>query len=139
MVSLISSLFCDCSLYISVNGRLTEKVKVERGLLQGTVLSPLLFTAYIDPLCQQLNANSTEMDIESLFYADDIHLIHQSIKEIRNKAKRIDRWNSNNNTQANCSKSGITFVGNVRLDGNKVPHVTEYKYLGIPFRSSGIS
>ena len=50
-------MYTGCFSRIEINGRLGRRFKVDKGLAQGCVLSPLLFTIYIDDLLRKLEAS----------------------------------------------------------------------------------
>lgn len=83
MVSLIGSLFLCCSMQAVVDGVLTPVVHRERGLMQGSLLSPFLFNLFIDDLARSLSSigrtPSTGAPYAcSLEFADDILIFYCS-------------------------------------------------------------
>jgi hypothetical protein len=91
---------------ILVNGYLSEKLNIERGVKQGDALSCAIFIICIDPLIRNLNANKGIRQIEignkqlklnkvhkASGFADDISIIcmndEESLKEIFNEYQRL--------------------------------------------------
>ncbi|KAJ9050380.1 hypothetical protein DSO57_1014821 [Entomophthora muscae] len=64
---------------IVVNNALTSMVSKERGLFQGSILSPFLFDVFVDPVAWQLEELFPHRQLGyyiGLFFADDIKLQH---------------------------------------------------------------
>ena len=60
---------------------MSEYFTMENGVKQGGVISPILFSKYIDPLLLKLRNSGYDCHLsgvymEALSYADDITLIH---------------------------------------------------------------
>ncbi|KAJ9076112.1 hypothetical protein DSO57_1029388 [Entomophthora muscae] len=85
VISLIMSLFMNGGSKIAVNGELTRFVPKERGLFQGSILSPLLFDIFIDgaALALMLAFPINEIGYHTaLFFADDIKIQHKDPLEL---------------------------------------------------------
>ena len=139
-ISLIERLFTDCHMRVSVNGVLTERIRLDRGLLQGSPMSPFLFCIFIDPLVVDLNRNSTKAEPEALFYADDIQIVVDATKKnyIQYLLDVLHQWCLDNNMIMNIRKCGSISNHRYRLGSELCPSVKTYKYLGFPFISRGI-
>ena len=107
-----------------------EILNVNRGVLQGSILSPMLFNIYINDLINNLDKNVFEI----LAYADDIAIICKNKNELLNSMEIIDKWALNNNIKINKNKSGIIILqhnNNKDKNINGYPLKNQYKYLGI--------
>ena len=67
----------------NVDGRLSQTIYLERGVLQGSVLSPTLFLMVMDPLLRKLEQHSLGLCLGDLYcgayaHADDICTITTS-------------------------------------------------------------
>ena len=112
-----------------------EPINVNRGVLQGSIISPILFNIYINDLVQELDG----ITFEVLAYADDIAVICQSDSELFSVMDVLDKWCISNHFTVNKKKSGIFVIANGSLrDSDEIcgyPIKLRYKYLGINFNN----
>ncbi len=119
------------------------------GVRQGCILSPLLFTLYVNDLSDYIDVGGFQFNgvwIRMLLYADDIvfvasdHLILQQM--IDKLSDYCDLWD----LRVNLNKSKVmVFRKKGRLKksfkfyyrGELIEIVSEYKYLGVKFTSTG--
>ena len=95
----------------------TSPYKVQIGIDQGEVISPLLWVIYIDPLLTALNASNTApyvidtdptlppVTTSTLGYMDDTNLIASSTDGIINMLQVAQEFYDMNNTKINFSKA----------------------------------
>lgn len=113
-------------------------LRSNKGVAQGSILSPALFNIFLEDLSQELKEKCDLSVEETLFYADDILLLCSSPSQLEKVIKLIEEWTLKNGMSLNKSKSGIvifarrqakivTFLGNQFLG---IPVVDQYKYLG---------
>lgn len=161
LISILSSLFLTCSSKVAVNGALSPSFLRERGLFQGSLLSPWLFNIYIDDLAVELNETSTNKLISSesleptippcLLFADDILLQTASVETMIPMLAKLENWCSKNGMQINVAKSGVLGFPNLDqtlipfcLGGEPIPVISttsshhHYVYLGLPFARGGV-
>jgi hypothetical protein len=82
-------------------------IKYNKGLAQGSILSPALFNIFIEDLATSL-ANEIGLSIqEVLFYADDILVLCQTPQQVRRCIWIIEKWSEENGMKLNKKKSGI--------------------------------
>ena len=89
-ISCLRSLFDHNSAQLVVSQHRSRPIALPAGVLQGSVLSPLLYSIYLDPLVEKLRAHGPRISfpndstgINSLLYADDIALIASSPRDLR--------------------------------------------------------
>ena len=117
---------------VKVGSTTTEWKSVEAGVIQGSVLGPVLFLLFI-----------ADIRVELLKYADDI-LVYLSRKThddstMQAAADAIIKWCHANKMRLNVKKcQEIKMATNkhpplktTQLDGHDLDEVSSYKYLGI--------
>ncbi|KAK3557430.1 hypothetical protein QTP70_026628, partial [Hemibagrus guttatus] len=117
----------------------TEEFKVEVGLHQGSALSPFLFAMVMDQLSEEVRQESPW----TMMFADDIVICSESREQVE---ENLERWRfaleirvmkvSRSKTEYICvnEREGS---GTVRLQGEEVKKVQEFKYLGSTVQSNG--
>ncbi|KAK3515930.1 hypothetical protein QTP86_004742, partial [Hemibagrus guttatus] len=119
----------------------TEEFKVEVGLHQGSALSPFLFAIVMDQLSEEVRQESPWM----MMFADDIVICSESREQVE---ENLERWRfalERRGMKVSCSKTEYMCVneregsGTVRLQGEEVKKVQEFKYLGSTVQSNGES
>ncbi|KAK3524727.1 hypothetical protein QTP86_001653, partial [Hemibagrus guttatus] len=117
----------------------TEEFKVEVGLHQGSALSPFPFAIVMDQLSEEVRQESPW----TMMFADDIVICSESREQVE---ENLERWKfalerrgmkvSRSKTEYMCmnEREGS---GTVRLQGEEVKKVQEFKYLGSTVQSNG--
>ncbi|KAK3507053.1 hypothetical protein QTP70_003306 [Hemibagrus guttatus] len=117
----------------------TEEFNVEVGLHQGSALSPFLFAIVMDQLSEEVRQESPW----TLMFADDIVICSESREQVE---ENLERWRfalERRGMKVSCSKTEYMCVneregsGTVRLQGEEVKKVQEFKYLGSTIQSNG--
>ena len=124
-----------------VNGSLSPPAFRNRGLPQGSPLSPVIFNMFIDSLVVQLNSVPGKVP-QTLFYADDGVLLAPDDRSARKLTLIAERWAQTHGMVYNVAKCGIIslapLASDIQLQGHSIPQVSSYKYLGFPVTSRGI-
>ncbi|KAK3537114.1 hypothetical protein QTP70_002125 [Hemibagrus guttatus] len=117
----------------------TEEFKVEMGLHQGSALSPFLFAIVMDQLSEEVRQESPW----TMMFADDIVICSESREQVE---ENLERWRfalERRGMKVSRSKTEYMCVneregrGTVRLQGEEVKKVQEFKYLGSTVQSNG--
>lgn len=130
---------------VAAGGCVSELLSLERGVPQGSILGPLLFSAYINDLPLILSHCETRM------FADDVQLIkhchlgliEDCVESINTELKTIFEWSSNNGLLLNPNKTKCLVISKTLLDlsyfpvlelnGTPVEYVDKAKNLGVYF------
>ncbi|KAK3554949.1 hypothetical protein QTP86_001870 [Hemibagrus guttatus] len=116
-----------------------EEFKVEVGLHQGSALSPSLFVMVMDQLSEEVRQESPW----TMMFADDIVICSESREQVE---ENLERWRfalERRGMKVSRSKTEYMCVneregsGTVRLQGEEVKKVQEFKYLGSTVQSNG--
>ena len=133
---------------IKWNNILSEPVSLLSGVRQGGILSPLLFSAYVDIVLSALEKSSLGCFINkkcfnSFLYADDLILLSISVADLQmllNSA--IEIFESLdlqiNESKTVCLRIGCRFLSPcsaLRVNGIELSSVKEVKYLGVFIKS----
>ncbi|KAK3569152.1 hypothetical protein QTP86_025431 [Hemibagrus guttatus] len=117
----------------------TEEFKVEVGLHQGSALSPFLFAIVMDQLSEEVRQESPW----TMMFADDIVICSESREQME---ENLERWRfalERRGMKVSRSKTEYMCVneregsGTVRIQGEEVKKVQEFKYLGSTVQSNG--
>jgi len=140
---IIDTLFNSCSSQVCVKGQKSRRFNHAAGLMQGSVLSPTLYSVFIDDLAEELKAASTlrlgGMPVGGLFYADDIALVAEDVETMRRLLAVCERHSLANNYRFNVGKCK-TFSpdGTFLIYDQLVPSCEVFKYLGIYFDKTAV-
>ena len=144
-IKIVKQVYSDSSVQVLVNGHLTDHIKLEQGIKQGCILSPLLFALYISGMGHTLEKSPLGCKIfntiiSALLYVDDLILIganKESLSSLLTITQAHLEWLGMN---INCDKSNIMTILDLMdqplrdSDGNLLgllKIVTTYKYLGV--------
>ncbi len=91
----LKSIYCYIQCSVRLNGVLSDWFTVRMGLTQGCVLSPLLFSIYINDHTEEIKAMNIGVNIDDdiiaiLMFADDIALIVENEDDLQ---KMMDKLN----------------------------------------------
>ncbi len=126
----------------------TDFFDVEVGVRQGCVLSPILFSIYINTLAKEIVESRIGIKIDNdkitiLLYADDIVLIADTAEDLRIGMKITTEWGKKWRCSFNQDKSKVIIFGQRKsteeewfLGGEKIEQVKTYKYLGLDVKGN---
>ena len=113
--------------------------KIERGILQGDSLSPLLFVLCIDPLSRHLNAKHKKVEVMTengmyitnhLLFIDDLKLMAYEEDDLKALMRETKQFFNIVGLEMNVEKSA-TNTDACSEDATLIEGMQSYKYLGI--------
>lgn len=144
LIMILKRLFDHNSAQLVVGGKRSEPFRINDGVLQGSVLSPTLYAIFIDDLAKELNRQHSvtvgQCKLNATLYADDIAVFSQSKEGLQLLLAICSSHAKRNRYQFNVAKCAV--IGdplfNYQLDGQPVPHVQQFTYLGVETNRNGI-
>ena len=142
IIKLIRSLYKDQEAAIKVENELSEWFKIEKGVRQGCLLSPLCFNLYTEYIMRASVDNHTSgtsingRRINNLRYADDIALIAKSAEELQELLSIVNNTSKEFGLQINAKKTKVMTIGQerkeakIKCEGKTIEQVEHFKYLG---------
>ena len=159
IVNAIKTIYKNSRSAVIVEGNISEEFEVTTGVLQGDTLAPFLFIIVLDYVMRKAEADNTNdkgehgfitnlresvrrpaTSINDLDFTDDIALLENSLEQSQlqlqytsNRAKEVGLEVNIKKTEAmtNQAKNGT-----IKLDGETIKWVENFKYLGSMMLSS---
>ena len=147
VISRLQSLFDHNSAVLAVSQRRSAAFSLPAGVLQGSVLSPLLYSVYLDPLVERLRAEGPSIclphqggKINCLLYADDIALIGSSAAALKKLLEIASNDSIARGYRFSPAKCVVVSPGATAqpLYGNLLARQRSFCYLGVEVSSSGV-
>jgi len=130
---------------ICVGNNASKRVKCSRGLLQGSAISPVLFSLYVNSLIKKLNSIDVGLSIETykvnnLFYADDCVVFGKSFNEVQELLDICEEWAEEYGLKFAVPKCAVVGKCDDTLCLYKRPLsvVQSYNYLGVAIGINGV-
>jgi hypothetical protein len=148
LVSILQDLFDFNVSNVVVKGNMSKEVVHEVGLLQGSLLSPLLYAVYIDELPRLLknvyiNNSLSLPELSTFLYADDIALVAPNPSVMDQMLKVCDAFARKMNFQfapAKCEiiSSPVFRDSSLTIHDLPLTSTSSFVYLGMPFNIDGM-
>ena len=142
MLNWVTNFIMKRTFQVRVNGCLSDIHKTERGLPQGSVLSPTLFNIYINDVVQTVKHSAIAL------FADDIAIWNrnkdpkQLQNEMQNDLNNIETWSTKWKLKLSAPKTkAMTFTRKskpnltFKLYDSDLENVKDFKFLGVTFDS----
>ena len=131
------------------NSCISRSFRIRQGVRQGAILSPLLYSSFVDGLLDQLSTSGHGVYIDDVFcgapmYADDLALISDSAEDLQSMLDITSNYALLWRYQFNASKSAILVFGESPisrkrnrpsrkwlLGGDEIPECDTHSHLGI--------
>jgi hypothetical protein len=127
---------------VVVNGRESSEFPHRAGVMQGSVLSPTLYSAFINGLAVELkNAGELALGnsrLSTFLYADDMAIVADKPEEMQSLLDICERYSIEHRIRFNPRKCEVFGCDTLRLYGEILPVATNFKYLGVWFKPEGI-
>ena len=148
---LIRNLYWEQKATVQIGDKNTEWIQIKRGVRQGCILSPDLFSLYSQRVMDELEdlegVKIGGRNVNSIRYADDTVLVADSEEKLQELVLALRtacaaRGLHINLGQGKTEVMGITkraedLVVNIGLDGRHITQVQSYKYLGVMVTDDG--
>ena len=135
---------------VKIGDKYTMDFNINLGVRQGCVLSPLLFNIFMADLAKSLQGlegkvKVNNIEISSLFWADDIVLLSQNENGLKTMIKTLEDYVNENKLHVNEEKTKIMIFNKTGrlmkrlycINGKPLENVRSYKYLGFLLTPSG--
>ena len=134
MWRLLKSWYTGGSCQVKLDGMLSQSFHVERGVKQGSVLSPALFLLVMDPLLKQLQTSGLGLSVNRCYaggflHADDIRTLATSEDSLQRQVGLVKAFAEENLLRLNVSKCEIVLFSQIR---NIVPPVCKVEGTVMP-------
>ena len=150
LLRVIQNLFSSNPANVLIDGFLSPDFVINRGVLQGSKLGPILFNIFINDLLNELQNTGIgafigPIHIPALGFADDIVLISDDPEKLQKLIDKCQSWASKNGMSFNTSKCKVmVFNGSstdmiFTLNDEQLQIVETYKYLGVILSSKYIT
>ena len=147
--------------YVDTHGKMSYNISeifpCVNGLREGDILSPLLFSLYVNDLksfLEQTHCHGIEVQYTNendvmcylqmllLMYADDTVLFATSKRQLQHSLNMYERYCRQWKLQVNVDKTKILIFGRKRrqtftLNNKQVEVIDKFKYLGVIFNRNG--
>lgn len=153
LIRIVQNLYKIAHVMVDLEGKLSQPVKVSKGVLQGDPFSALAFILFISDIETELRKQlrginvTKNIDILLLAYADDLVILAESPIDAQRKLKFLEKYCLENDLIVNVSKTKILIChrGNkagktpcFKYENSVIEVVKKYVYLGVKFTSSGL-
>ena len=113
-LSWFSSYLCNRTHAITINSLQSEHTTLHYGIPQGSVLGPVLFILYTEPLFNLISKHTVNhhafTDDNQLYKISTLDTIHQSIETLQNCTTDVKSWMTANKLQLNDNKTEAMII-----------------------------
>ena len=152
LLKLIRSLYSEIKLRVKNLNSLSDLYSCELGLLQGEILSPFLFSIFLNDIEMHLGQNIQDgitleqLQLYLLLFADDAVLVSETPEGLQRSLNSLHNYCKKWNLKVNIEKTKIVVFrkGGVisqnlhwYYDGKEIEIVNTFNYLGVIFSCGG--
>ena len=147
LIKMIEGLYSNQEALIRWNKSHTEPFNILKGVRQGCILSPHLFSVYTEQIMRDAAVGNIGIkiggrNISNLRYADDTALCADSHDDICQLLNNINAEGKLKNMKLNAKKTKVMYVGkgqyqDIEIDGQVLERVFDFIYLGSSKKFNG--
>ena len=134
-LSWFSSYLCNRTHAVTINSLQSEHTTLHYGVPQGSVLGPVLFILYTQPLFNLVSKHAVShhafADDNQLYKISTLDAIHQSIETLQNCTTDVKSWMTANKLQLNDTKTEAMIILPVHSPLPSVIHIGDAAYIQI--------
>ena len=140
-LSWYSSHLCNITHAVTINSLQSEHTTLHYGVPRGSVLGPVLFILYTQPLFNLISKHAVNhhafADDNQLYKISTLDAIHQSIETLQNCTTDVKSWVTANKLQLNDNKTEAMIILSNRMSVHSpLPPVIHIGDADVPFVSS---
>ena len=152
LIEAIKSFYIEPESAVRIAGKLSNKFKIDVGVRQGCILSPLLFIILMDSISKKVDKGMKPLEVgmwklkpvklTMLSFADDLIIFGKTQKDLQQNVNILNRELKKRCLVINAKKTKSMVIGReqskhqIKLDQEVLEQVDSYKYLGVIIRSN---
>ena len=147
LTCLLRNLYADQEATVRTGHETTDWFQIGKGVCQGCILSPRLFTLYAEDIMRNAGLEETQAgikiagrNINNLRYADDTTLMAESEEELKSLLMKVKVESENVGLKLNIQKMKNMASGPItswEIDGETVETVSDFIFLGSKITADG--
>lgn len=138
----VNLMFREMFSVLIVNGIQLKRIRLNKGLFQGSLLSPVLFNIFIDDLLQGIHQKFATAGnrFPAVMYADDLLLLWRTESEALSMWIFLQNWNSDNLMRLKLPKCSYVTLGErySLLESQGLSLQLTHKHLGVFLTARGL-
>ena len=148
IIDLMKALFEGNSAVVGIGGSQSGTFQMNSGVLQGSPLSPILYSIFIDDIVTAINEASSRTgmtigghQLNCLLYADDIVLLGCSVSHLKRMLEACEFHSIQNRYRFGVPKCELVCserTTDIKLYGDSLDQSPTFTYLGTIFGADGI-
>ena len=142
IIRILENAYQDTFSAVRVDGELSDWFNTIVRVLQGCILSPLLFNIFLEVIMAMAMEDShagaviSGEVIGNLRFADDIAALGENEEDLQDTIKRIEKKSNKMGMRINVEKTEVQLIGkvkenlNIEVDGQQLKQTNNFVYLG---------
>ena len=144
-IKILKSLFDHNTAQVVIGQKKSKSFRIKNGVLQGSVLSPLLYSIFINTLPKALESGPKvtvgRAGVNCILYADDIALVASTAADLQLLLKMCEEHAKRNRYAFNVGKCNVIADahGTYKIGTESLPRTETFTYLGVEINQTGIA